>query len=221
MQICPKCKIKIRGNKKCCPLCQGKINNSEGAENPAFPTLESKKISDISFLKICTFIAVTLEIVFISINVMTNGVFSFIGPVILGILAGWLTILTTVYLRNNILKVITWEVILAIIIDVYVDMNTGFYGWSFNWMIPMTLIALAIATIIIATVLKLRLDEYIFYLILDVFMSLLQIIFINNGMNDFPWPAAISIMIFLILFAAVLIFRFRDLKNAYGKMFNM
>ncbi len=221
MQYCSKCKVNIRGNKSCCPLCQGRVSRLEGEENRVFPLLDPPKISNLSFIKICTFIAVALEIVFISINIMTHGVHSFIGPVILGIAVGWFTILTTLYLRNNLLKVITGEVIVAIIIDVYVDLKTGFYGWSFNWMIPSTLTALAIATIIIAAVMKLRLDEYIFYLILDVILALLQIIFICNNMNKFPWPAAISIMIYLILLAAVIIFRFRDLKNASGKMFNL
>ena len=169
----------------------------------------------------CTFLFVALEIVFATINIMTHGEYPFIGPVMLGLFVGWITVLTTMYLRNNLLKVITWEVIVAIVVDVYIDIKTGFKGWSVNWMIPLTLIALAIATIIIAHVLKLRLDEYILYIVMDIVMALLQIIFIKNGKNTFPWPAVISIMAYLIMLAAVLIFRFRDLKNAFEKMFNM
>lgn len=221
MQYCPKCKVNIRGSKRCCPLCQGKIKKTDEEVNAAFPTLPLRKISNISFLKICTFIAVALEIVFISINIMTKGEYSFIGPVILGIPVAWITVVTTVFLRNNILKVITWEAVAAIIIDVYIDVKTGFNGWSFNWMIPMTLTALLIATIAIANAIKLRLDEYILYIVLDLVMAVVQIIFIRNGMNAYPWPTVISIMIYLILFAAVLIFRFKDLKNASGKMFNI
>jgi len=164
---------------------------------------------------------VASEIVFTTINIMTAGKYPFISPVMLGILAGWITIITTMYLRNNLIKVITWEVIVAIIIDIYVDIHTGFKGWSIEWMIPLTLIGLAIATIITAHVLKLRLDEYILYLVLDLVMVLLQIILIRNGVNQVPWPAVSSVMIYLILFAAVIIFRFNDLKNASEKMFNM
>lgn len=221
MQICPKCKIQIRGRKSCCPLCQSSLKETEGELSPAFPTLKRKKISNITFIKMCTFLFVALEIVFITINIMTHSAYPAIGPVMLGLLVGWITILTTMYLRNNLLKVITWEVIVAIVVDVYIDIKTGFKGWSVNWMIPLTLIALAIATIVIAHVLKLRLDEYILYIVMDIVMALLQIIFIKNGRNTFPWPAVISIMAYLILLAAVLIFRFRDLKNASEKMFNM
>lgn len=221
MQICQKCNVKIRGRKECCPLCQGRLKEVEGDENPSFPTLEKRKISNITFLKMCTFLFIASEIIFGAINIMTKGEFPFIGPVMLGILVGWIDVLATMYLRNNLIKVITFEVIVAIVVDFYIDIKTGFYGWSVNWMIPMTLIGLAIATNIIAMVLKLRLDEYIMYIVLDFVMSLVQIIFIKNGMNNFPWPAAISIITYMIIIAALVIFRFRDLKNASEKMFNI
>ena len=87
MQICPKCKVNIRGNKSCCPLCQGKLKNVEGEASPSFPTIKRKKISNITFLKVCTFLFVASEIVFATINIMTENKFSFISPVMLGILA--------------------------------------------------------------------------------------------------------------------------------------
>ena len=223
MQICPKCKIKIRGTKECCPLWQAQLKETEGDPNPSFPIIRKKPISNITFLKVCTFLFVAVEIVFISINMMTRGEYAFISPIILGFLVGWLTILTTMYLRNNLIKVLTWEVLIAILVDIYIDIHTGqrALSWSVEWMVPLTLIALAVATIIIAAIMKLRLDEYILYLVFDLVIALLQIIFIRNGTNEFPWPAVISIMIYLILLAAVVIFRFRDLRNASEKMFNM
>lgn len=221
MQICQKCNVKIRGRKECCPLCQGRLKEVEGEENPSFPVLEKRKISNITFLKMCTFLFIASEIIFGAINIMTKGEFSFIGPVMLGLFVAWIDVIATMYLRNNLIKVITFEAVVAIVVDLYIDIKTGFHGWSVNWMIPMTLIGLAIATNIIAWVLKLRLDEYILYIVLDFVMALVQIIFIRNGMNTFPWPAVASIITYMILIAALVIFRFRDLKNASEKMFNI
>ena len=221
MQICQKCNVRIRGRKECCPLCQGRLKEVEGDENPSFPVLEKRKISSITFLKMCTFLFITFEIVFGAINIMTKDEYPFIGPVMLGILVAWIDVLATMYLRNNLIKVITFEVIVAIIVDYYIDVKTGFHGWSINWMIPMTLIGLAIATILIAFIEKLRLDEYILYLVFDFLISLTQIYFIRNGKNDFPWPAVASIMSYMILISALVIFRFKDLKNASEKMFNI
>lgn len=221
MQYCPKCKVSIRGNKRVCPLCQGQLKESELQMEDAFPVIKKKRMSEITVMKVSTFIAIALEIIFGTIDIMTQGKYSFIGLVMLGIAVCWVTVITTLYLRNNLLKVINWEVLVAIVVDIYIDMHTGFLGWSLSWMVPATLIALAIATIIIAKVTDLRLDEYALYIVWDLIMALVQIIFIRNGMNKFPWPAVISIMIYLILGVALVIFRFRDLKNASQKMFNM
>lgn len=221
MQYCPKCKVNIRGSKEVCPLCQGQLKESELTMDEAFPIIKKNKVSDITFMKVCTFIFIALEIIFETINIMTQNRHSFIGVVMLGIAVCWVTIITTLYLRNNLIKVITWEVFVAIVVDIYIDMHTGFYGWSLIWMVPATLTALAIVTIIVAKVTKLRLDEYALYIVFDIAMSMVQIVFIRNGMNKFPWPAVISIMIYLILGVALVIFRFRDLKQASQKMFNM
>ena len=221
MQYCPKCKVHIRGKKSCCPLCQGQLREVEGNPDAPFPTLKKKKISNITLFKMVTFLFIAAEIIFGTINIQTDGEYSFIGVTMLGIFAGWLTIITTLYLRNNLLKVITFEVVAAIIIDIYIDLKTGFHGWSLQWMVPGTLIGLALATIVIARGVRLRLDEYILYLVVDLIMALTQIIFIRNGMNDFTWPAVISIMVYLILLAGLIIFRYKDLKNASAKMFNL
>ena len=221
MQYCRKCKVKIRGRKECCPLCNGLLHEVEGEANFAFPVLEKRKISNITFLKMCTFLFIASEIIFGTVNIMTDNKYSFIGLVMLGIFVAWIDVIATMYLRNNLIKVITFEVYVAIVVDFYIDLKARFYGWSVHWMIPMTLIMLAIVTIITASVLKLRLDEYILYIVMDFLMSLLQIIPIRNGMNSFPWPAVISIMFYMILIAALVIFRFRDLRNASEKMFNI
>ncbi len=221
MQYCPKCKVSIRGKKSCCPLCQGKLSHQEGELGAPFPTLKKKKISNITFLKVVTFIFIASEIIFGTINIQTNSAYSFIGVTMLGIFVAWITALTTMYLRNNLIKVITWEVFVAIVVDIYIDKKTGFHGWSVNWMVPGTLIGLAIATFIIAGVLKLRLDEFILYLVLDLIMALIQIVFIKNGMNTFSWPAVISIMVYLVMISGLLIFRFNDLVHASKKFFNM
>ena len=221
MQYCPKCKVKIRGKKSCCPLCQGKLREEEGQLNAPFPTLKKKKISNITFLKVITFIFIASEIIFGTINIQTDSAYPFIGVTMLGIFVAWITALTTMYLRNNLIKVITWEVVVAIVVDIYIDLQTGFHAWSVNWMVPATLIGLAIATFIIAGAQKLRLDEFILYLILDLGMALLQFIFIKNGMNTFTWPAVISIMVYLVMISGLVIFRFGDLVHATSKFFNM
>ncbi len=221
MQYCPKCKVNIRGRKSCCPLCQGQLRLIDGEPNAPFPTLKKKKITNVTLFKVCTFLFIALEIIFATINIQTGKEYPFVGITMMGLAVAWVTLVTTLYLRNNLIKVITFEVIVAIAVDIVVDYKTGRHGWSVEWMVPSTLFGLAIATIITAKVLKLRLDEYILYLVLDLLMAISQIIFIKNGLNDFTWPAVVVIMVYLILISGLIIFRFSDLKNAAHKMFNL
>ena len=221
MQYCPKCKVNIRGEKVCCPLCQGKIKEVDDNINDPFPTIRKKKISNITFFKVVTFIFIASEIIFWTVNYQTKNQYPFIGITMLGILVAWITVLTTMYLRNNLIKVITWEVVVAIVVDIYIDQKTGWHGWSVEWMVPATLTGLALATFITAKIVKLRLDEYVLFLVIDFIMALLQIIFIRNGMNTFTWPAVISIMVYVIMLVGLFIFRFRDLKIASERRFNM
>ena len=63
MQYCPKCKVKVRGYKTECPLCQGRLTGTP--ESPAYPVLK-KRVSRVSLLKILTFILAVIVIVMIS-----------------------------------------------------------------------------------------------------------------------------------------------------------
>ena len=55
MQECKKCKITIRGNKKCCPLCQGRLNG-EPEEPVRLGTAENINMFDeltVNMLEAC------------------------------------------------------------------------------------------------------------------------------------------------------------------------
>lgn len=224
MQYCPKCKIQIRGKKSCCPLCQGKL--TQEPEDPAFPALKKRRVTSISLMKIATFLFLVLEIVMAGLWVLTQYQIGHFLPwiplVMIGDLVVWINLLLAMYLRNNVMKIITVEAYLAIVIDYVIDRLTGFYGWSVIWMIPATFLGLAIVTLCIGKGAKLRLEDYIIYLAIDgVLCIALQLVPILRGNNHFIWPAIICMDIYLILAAGTLVFRFRDLKSASAKYFNV
>ena len=59
MQYCPKCKVHIRGNKRCCPLCEGSLTGSPS--DPAFPALEQRRFSFSLIFKVCLFLFVIVS----------------------------------------------------------------------------------------------------------------------------------------------------------------
>lgn len=239
MYYCPKCKIIIRGNKQCCPLCEGKILDKDGMRraaidetlydiddieddyNKAFPILNERKITGHTFARICTFILAVIIVMCLTLRYLFGDMVSWTGVTILGSVVVWLDILAVLRYRYNVLKVLAVEVIVAIIVDYYIDKITGFHGWSVIWMIPFCLVGHTIVTFIIAKAMKLRFVEYIIYICLDAFLAFLQIIFIWNGENTLPYAAVFVIAGFVITLVATFLFRFRELRSAAGRMFNV
>ncbi len=239
MQYCPKCKIVIRGDKTCCPLCEGKVlgkkdvlrtgldkkmydinDFSEESEAP-YPTLPERRISGVTFMKICTFLLGIIIVMGAAIKYLFGDSVTWVPVFILGSVVLWLDILAIMRYRYNILKVLTIEVIVAIIINYYVDKKTGFYGWSVSWMIPFSLVGHTILSWIVAQVMKLRFEEYIIYIVMDAVMAFSQIIFIWNGENSVPYAAVFVMAAFAITLIATLLFRFRELRSATSRMFNV
>ena len=239
MYYCPKCKIVIRGDKTCCPLCEGKILDrkdvlrtgldkkmydindfSEESEAP-YPTLPERRISGVTFVKICTFLLGIIIVMGAALKYLFGDLVTWVPLFILGSVVLWLDILAIMRYRYNILKVLTIEGIVAIIINYYVDKKTGFYGWSVVWMIPFTLVGHTILSWIVAKLMKLRFEEYIIYIVMDAVMAFMQIIFIRNGENTVPYAAVFVMAAFAITLIATFLFRFRELRSATSRMFNV
>lgn len=223
MQYCPKCKVKVRGYKTECPLCQGRLTGTP--EAPAYPVLK-KRVSRVSLLKILTFILAVVVIImlsarFILVHQIGNTDSSWPGVVITASFVVWVDMVVAIMLRGNILKLVTFEAYAVMLISYCTDRVFGNRGWDIAWTIPMTLIALLCFTILIGIVTRARLEDYVNYLIFDFVVAMIQLIPIIRETNIFMWPAVICVALYLILAAAIILFRFRDLKNASAKFWNM
>ena len=111
MQYCKKCRISIRGNKRCCPLCQGELTG-EPTED-AFPELGQKKISRTSALKIISFCFAAVEIAFAALYFLLDLRMLWIPLTMAGFLILWLDVVIGVYYRNNVVRNITVQFYLA------------------------------------------------------------------------------------------------------------
>ncbi|MCR5453085.1 MAG: hypothetical protein K6F00_10690 [Lachnospiraceae bacterium] len=219
MQKCNKCRITIRGEKRSCPLCGGRIEGE--AENPAFPVLERKAVTTSVFIKMCLFIAVVSEITLGAITVLNMDLFFATGIAAVSILFVLADIFISAYYRGNVIKLVTLQTYL-IMFAVY-DIDRHFSGrrWSLQYVIPFLFIILMLVTVIIGKSEGLLVRDYVIYIIVDVVLGSLQMIHVINGVNDFPIPAVISAGFLLIMAAYITIFKFNDLKNASMKYLNM
>ncbi len=219
MQYCPKCKVNVRGHKRCCPLCEGPLTGEP--EEDIFPVLPLPRWSSLSFIKISSFIAVTLIVIMSAVILISDEPAHWCTIMILATILVWADLLIALYFRNNFIKLITTQTWIGMAALVVIDLMTGRHGWSVTWSIPFIFLGLTLLTIIIGKAAKLALEDYIIYLTFDVLFSLLQLIPIHTELNRQPIPAVTSMSILVVFAAGVLIFRFSDLKAAYEKWLNL
>ncbi|MGI6117070.1 MAG: DUF6320 domain-containing protein [Bilifractor sp.] len=222
MQYCEKCKVTIRGNKRCCPLCGGRLSGTAEPETAGYPVLKAKKVTKMGIVRVSLFCFLALEVVMTMLQIMLPGYLPWVTFVMIGAPVGWVDLVLAFYLRNNVIQLVTVQTYVGMIIGVVIDRMTGHPGWAVEWMIPSCFLGLSVITIIIGKVIQKRLlVEYVVYLAVDMALSLLQIVFIRIGWNKFIWPAVICITIMVIMALGALIFYHRIVRSAAGRVFHV
>ena len=219
MQVCKKCGIRIRGSKYCCPLCEGELAGEP--EDPAFPVIPEKKVTRLSILRVAIFVCVIYEVVMVTAWGMTHGEAGWIPTAILLGLIALADVFLVVYHRNSLMKLLTFQTYVAMLVSLYVDVRTHFHGWSVTWVFPCAFAALTAAILISGACMHLRLEEYGMYLAFNVVLSMTQIVFILLERNFFVWPAVICMAAHVILGAGGLIFRTREVRDSAARYFNV
>ena len=219
MQVCNRCGITIRGSKRCCPLCEGKLSGEP--EEPAFPVLPERKVTRLSILRVAVFLFVIYEVVMLAVMALSGGELGWIPMALLLGVIGLADVFLVVYYRHSLLKLLTMQTYVAMLVSCYVDWRTHFHGWSVSWVIPCAFAGLVLATVILALCLHLKMAEFSLYLFFDILLSLLQILPIITGQNRFIWPAVISMAVLVIFGAGVLIFRTREVRESAARYFNV
>ncbi|MCR4591414.1 MAG: hypothetical protein K5668_11425 [Lachnospiraceae bacterium] len=220
MQYCPKCRVNIHGKKKACPLCQKKLEYKD-FDDSSFPVFPERKISSVTFMKILTFILAAFCILTWMVSFMVPEADAVIRICQIVAFFIWVDVFIVNYLRFNLIKTITIETLIVMTAVLIADILTGWHRWSVTWVVPSILFALMIATLIISKAARLHADEFISYLMLDSAVALIQLIFIRLGLNWFPYPAIISVTLYLLLDAGVVIFGFGDLMTAIARRLNL
>ena len=103
---CNKCEVTVKGAKSCCPLCRGELSGEPDINEEAFPRIKDKVYDKNRFLKIVTFAAIVTIVCSVAVNMiipMKNHVWwsLFVSA---GVVCAWISIVTAIMKRRNILK---------------------------------------------------------------------------------------------------------------------
>lgn len=148
MAYCNNCRLKVKTNKNICPLCLKELNNNDNTIiNEEYHSYEwfYKMQKKINAQKIVLISSLAAIIALIIVNISTNSKYNWAVISVISILCSYFTYVCftadTLYLRQKLL--IEFFILMPLVI--VVDMCTGFYKWSFNYVIPFLSLGLNIA----------------------------------------------------------------------------
>ena len=179
MAYCNNCRLKIKTNRNICPLCLKELNNNDNMIiNEEYHSYEwfYKMQKKINAQKIVLLSSLAAIIVLIIVNISTNSKYNWAVISVISILCSYFTYVCftadTLYLRQKLL--IEFFILMPLVI--VVDMCTGFYKWSFNYVIPFLTLGLNIAMFLIAVIDRKYFNEYVSYIMSASFISIIMII---------------------------------------------
>jgi len=221
MKYCEKCKVNVIGKKISCPLCQGSLSGQDDEQEEVFPQIASIYKQHNMFFKIMLLISIIIASVSVSANIMfpQKGAWSLF--IIGGLISVWVSLITAINKRNNIPKNIVYQLMIISIAVVAWDFMTHWKGWSIDYVIPFMCVFAMISMAVIPKVMKLHIEDYILYLIIDGLFGIVPIVFILLGISKVLYPSLICVVTSIISLSSILLFEGDSMRAEMNKRLHL
>lgn len=221
MKYCSHCKVYIREDRERCALCENTLDNEviEKSED-IFPEIPPFYESHL-VVKILIFISIVAIVVSFGFNMIFPNTKNWTIPILFGVLSVWIGLIIIVQKRYHIPKKIVWQAIIISILSIFWDHQTGWRGWSLDYVIPIASVSAMIIMFITAKIMKLSIRDYITYAFMDGLFGIIPILFIAFNLVDTIYPSIISIGFSIISMSAIFIFQGNEIKTEMNKRMHM
>lgn len=218
MKYCNTCRVSIRGMKERCALCGNTLitKDNKAATEEIFPLVPPYYKSDMA-MRIMIFISLSAVVVSFTLRMIFPTNFNWPVFVLFGIGSAWLSLAIIILKGKSIPKVILWQVTFIPLIAVFWDWQTGWRGWSLDYLIPILYLAAEVVMYVTAKIMKLSVRDYISYAFLDGIFGIIPILFIVFKWVNTPYPSIICTAVSLIFLMAIFIFQGGYIKNELNK----
>ena len=232
MKHCDKCHVSVRSNKEYCPLChqhlQGESTELEHEVYPEFlPSRREVLPLTKKILRTATFLAVIL---LVSLNwILYNGALWAIIP-IGGILYFWLLVRYGVLTNQNVPFRIAFLTTILVAILVAYDIRYGNYAnqdaiyqssWALNYVLPLAMLAAAMAISFIIWLRRMNYREYLFYLMTIVVFSFVPLALFLLRIIRFAWRSVLAFSVALFILLVIVFFFPKYIKDEIRKRFHV
>ena len=213
MQYCEKCKVKITGLNKCCPLCGGDLTGNIDENSQAFPKVAKEKYKKHILLKAFILSSVAAAFICAAINISFNKSAPWSLFVFAGLISIWLIIGIVFKKRQNPIRTMLCFAFIVSLLALLWDFMTGFFGWSINFVLPFLYVFTIVITALIIPIFRIKKEDCLFYLSMEAFLGIIPLfLLVLNALNT-TWPSAICAATGIITLAAQIIFNGPALKE--------
>ena len=174
-----------------------------------------KVIQTFSFL--CLAIAVICGM----INFMMAGVLNWFWFAGAGCACAWLVVNVAYFKRRNILKNLTWQLLIITVLCVLWDHFTGWKGWSIDFVFPFGTLTVLGSIPVIAGVSHLETEEYLYYLLQAAMIGCIPAILIWIRIVHYTLPSVLCTGISFLVLAGMFIFQKKDTLSEFRKKLRM
>ena len=218
MQYCNQCRVKLRGSKERCVLCGNTLSASTTNEgrDEIFPDIPPAYESHLA-IRILVFISFCVAVASFAVRMIFPTDVNWPVFVVFGLISMWIGLIIVVRKRHNIHKIILWQVVIVSLLSVFWDWQTGWRGWSLDYLMPIVYVAAELAMYTTAKIMKLSIRDYITYAMLDSLFGIVPIVFILFGWVKTPYPSILCIAFSIIFLAAIFIFQGNNMLKELNK----
>lgn len=206
MKTCEKCKVTVPEPKKHCPLCGGMLLGGDGTEAETFPSIPTIYRQYSLYFRILILVSVAAGVISVMVNLLLpqSGGWSLI--VVLGILCMWVTLSTAIRKKSNISKNILWQAVILSLLLAGWDFFSGWHRWSVNFVLPAVYISAMLGIAIVNLVLRMKAEDYVIYLLIDILFGLLPLVFFLTGLANVGWLCLISVAVSVLSLTSIFLF---------------
>ena len=182
---------------------------------------EQNKKEEIKILQTFTFLCLAVAVICGMINYLMLETLNWFWFAAAGCACAWLVVNVAYFKRRNILKNLTWQLLIITILCVLWDHFTGWKGWSIDFVFPFGTLTVLGSIPVIAGVSHLETEEYLYYLLQAAMIGCIPAILIWIGIVHYTLPSVLCTGISFLTLAGMFIFQKKDTLREFRKKLRM
>lgn len=129
----------------------------------------------------------------------------------------WIGLFSLISGKYHMPRKIVQQVAIVSILAIFWDWKIGWKGWSLDFVIPIACMGAMITIYVIAKIMKLSINDYITYALIDGLFGIVPLLFMLLGWTNVIYPTVICVALSIIFLSALFIFHGKDIIEELNK----